>query len=76
MVSTILKMATLLGRAISVLSYSVWTLPTPTVAPSLARHYKIKAALKKRCRFCMFVARKGKLRIICKNKGRHKQRQL
>ncbi|NOY14818.1 MAG: 50S ribosomal protein L36 [bacterium] len=35
---------------------------------------KVKASVKKRCRHCKIVKRKGVVRIICSN-PRHKQRQ-
>ncbi|MDO9263741.1 MAG: 50S ribosomal protein L36 [Desulfosalsimonadaceae bacterium] len=35
---------------------------------------KVNASVKKRCRNCKVVKRKGVVRIICVNK-RHKQRQ-
>lgn len=35
---------------------------------------KVKASVKKRCRDCKVVRRRGRVYIICKNK-RHKQRQ-
>ncbi|MBL4647885.1 MAG: 50S ribosomal protein L36 [Gammaproteobacteria bacterium] len=35
---------------------------------------KVGASVKKICRNCKLVKRKGVLRVLCKN-GRHKQRQ-
>ncbi|MBL1433932.1 50S ribosomal protein L36 [Gammaproteobacteria bacterium AH-315-C21] len=35
---------------------------------------KVRASVKKLCRNCKTVKRKGVLRVICSN-GRHKQRQ-
>ncbi|MCU0599598.1 MAG: 50S ribosomal protein L36 [Desulfobacterales bacterium] len=35
---------------------------------------KVSASVKKRCRNCKIVKRKGVVRVICVNK-RHKQRQ-
>ncbi|WP_434414796.1 50S ribosomal protein L36 [symbiont of Argiope bruennichi] len=35
---------------------------------------KVRASVKKICPFCQIVIRKGKVRVICKNK-KHKQRQ-
>ncbi|NCN45437.1 MAG: 50S ribosomal protein L36 [Candidatus Pacebacteria bacterium CG10_big_fil_rev_8_21_14_0_10_36_11] len=35
---------------------------------------KVRASLKKMCKQCKFVRRKGTLRVICVNK-KHKQRQ-
>ena len=39
------------------------------------RTYKVKASLKLMCPGCRFVKRKGKLRVVCSVKARHKQRQ-
>jgi large subunit ribosomal protein L36 len=36
---------------------------------------KVRASVKKICRNCKMVRRKGVLRIICKAEPRHKQRQ-
>lgn len=36
---------------------------------------KTKSALKKRCKDCFFVVRRGRLFVVCKTNPRHKQRQ-
>ena len=36
---------------------------------------KVRAAVKKICRDCKVVRRKGNVRVICKTAPRHKQRQ-
>lgn len=36
---------------------------------------KVRASIKKICRNCKMVRRKGVLRVICKVEPRHKQRQ-
>lgn len=36
---------------------------------------KTKTALKKRCKDCFFVRRRGRLFVFCKSHPRHKQRQ-
>nr|DBA24693.1 TPA: hypothetical protein GDO54_012317 [Pyxicephalus adspersus]DBA24694.1 TPA: hypothetical protein GDO54_012317 [Pyxicephalus adspersus] len=36
---------------------------------------KTKTTLKKRCKDCFFVKRRGRLYIYCKRHGKHKQRQ-
>ncbi len=36
---------------------------------------KVRASVKKICRDCLVVRRKGVVRIICKKNKRHKQRQ-
>ena len=43
--------------------------------PTFFRKYKVKASLKLMCSECRFVKRKGKLRVVCSKKPRHKQRQ-
>ncbi len=35
---------------------------------------KVRASVKRRCKDCKVIRRKGIVRVICKNK-RHKQRQ-
>ena len=39
------------------------------------RTYKVKTSLKLMCPGCRFIKRKGKLRVLCSVKPRHKQRQ-
>uniref|UniRef100_A0A8C4SJ29 Ribosomal protein n=1 Tax=Erpetoichthys calabaricus TaxID=27687 RepID=A0A8C4SJ29_ERPCA len=51
--------------------YGVYPLPH---AQQLAG-MKTKSALKKRCRDCFFVKRRGRLFVFCKSNPRHKQRQ-
>jgi large subunit ribosomal protein L36 len=36
---------------------------------------KVRASVKKICRDCKVVKRKGVIRVICKTEPRHKQRQ-
>ncbi|MDH3354364.1 MAG: 50S ribosomal protein L36 [Chromatiales bacterium] len=36
---------------------------------------KVRASVKKICRNCKVVRRKGVVRVICPTDGRHKQRQ-
>jgi large subunit ribosomal protein L36 len=36
---------------------------------------KVRASIKKICRECKLIKRKGKLRVICSAEARHKQRQ-
>ena len=36
---------------------------------------KVSASIKKRCDHCQIIRRRGKLRVICSNNPRHKQRQ-
>jgi large subunit ribosomal protein L36 len=36
---------------------------------------KVRASVKKICRGCKIVKRKGVVRVICKTEPRHKQRQ-
>ena len=39
------------------------------------RSIKVRASLKLLCKGCRFVVRKGRLRVVCTRKPRHKQRQ-
>ena len=36
---------------------------------------KVRASVKKMCRFCKVIKRSGVVRVICSNDPRHKQRQ-
>ncbi|XP_036000724.1 39S ribosomal protein L36, mitochondrial [Fundulus heteroclitus] len=45
----------------------------PCIQPSVGM--KTKSALKKRCKDCFFVRRRGRLFVFCKTNPRHKQRQ-
>ncbi|KAF2885091.1 hypothetical protein ILUMI_21094 [Ignelater luminosus] len=38
--------------------------------------FKVKVALKKRCKDCYFVRRENRLHVICKTHPRHKQMQM
>ncbi|NWR75784.1 RM36 protein, partial [Centropus unirufus] len=46
----------------------------PPVLPLLAG-LKTKVSLKRRCKDCFFVRRRGRLYIYCKTNPRHKQRK-
>lgn len=35
----------------------------------------VRTSLKRMCRACMFVRRRGRLFVVCKENPRHKQRQ-
>uniref|UniRef100_A0A8C9QZW0 Ribosomal protein n=1 Tax=Scleropages formosus TaxID=113540 RepID=A0A8C9QZW0_SCLFO len=54
-------------------------LPRPCHSPVLAVQpalgMKTKTALKRRCKDCFFVRRRGRLFVYCKTNPRHKQRQ-
>ncbi|KAK7898639.1 hypothetical protein WMY93_019492 [Mugilogobius chulae] len=45
----------------------------PCLQPSASM--KTKSALKRRCKDCFFVRRRGRLFVFCKTNPRHKQRQ-
>ncbi|XP_024862711.1 39S ribosomal protein L36, mitochondrial [Kryptolebias marmoratus] len=47
--------------------------PLPCIQPSVG--LKTKSSLKKRCKDCFFVLRRGRLYVYCKTHPRHKQRQ-
>ncbi|MCY4473471.1 MAG: 50S ribosomal protein L36 [Kistimonas sp.] len=36
---------------------------------------KVRASVKKICRDCKLIKRKGRVRVICSKEPRHKQRQ-
>ena len=36
---------------------------------------KIRASIKKMCKYCRLIRRKGQIRILCQN-AKHKQRQM
>ncbi|XP_023351664.1 39S ribosomal protein L36, mitochondrial [Sarcophilus harrisii] len=46
----------------------------PSSQPALG--FKTKAVLKKRCKDCYFVKRRGRWFVYCATNPRHKQRQL
>ncbi|KAM7372893.1 hypothetical protein PAMP_007786 [Pampus punctatissimus] len=45
----------------------------PCIQPSAGM--KTKSALKRRCKDCFFVRRRGRIFVYCKTNPRHKQRQ-
>ncbi|KAI9008346.1 ribosomal protein L36-domain-containing protein [Gaertneriomyces semiglobifer] len=47
----------------------------PSTISQSARTYKTRTALKLRCEHCFFCRRRGKLRVVCPENPRHKQRQ-
>ncbi|XP_054974123.1 39S ribosomal protein L36, mitochondrial [Sorex araneus] len=52
-------------------------LPCPALpCPAPAQAFKTKGVLRKRCRDCCLVKRRGRWYIYCKSNPRHKQRQL
>lgn len=48
--------------------------PLPSLQPSLS--FKTKGVIKKRCRDCYKVKRRGRWFILCKTNPKHKQRQM
>lgn len=48
--------------------------PLPSLQPSLG--FKTKGVIKKRCRDCYMVRRRGRLFVLCKTNPKHKQRQM
>ncbi|EDL37048.1 UNVERIFIED_CONTAM: 39S ribosomal protein L36, mitochondrial, partial [Eudyptes pachyrhynchus] len=48
--------------------------PLPTLLPSLG--FKTKGVIKKRCKDCYKVKRRGRWFILCKTNPKHKQRQM
>ncbi|KAL4630005.1 39S ribosomal protein L36, mitochondrial [Arapaima gigas] len=49
--------------------------PAPVPASQPIVGMKTKTALKRRCKDCFFVRRRGRLFVYCKTNPRHKQRQ-
>ncbi|XP_060047115.1 large ribosomal subunit protein bL36m [Erinaceus europaeus] len=50
--------------------------PPPVAPPPPARGFKTRAALRRRCRACRLVKRRGRWFVVCEQHPRHKQRQL
>ncbi|NXJ93850.1 RM36 protein, partial [Corythaixoides concolor] len=50
--------------------------PPPGLLPSLLAGLKTKTSLKRRCKDCFIVRRRGRLYVCCKSNPRHKQRKL
>ena len=50
-----------------------WRLAAQPLIP--LRSYKVRSSLKLRCSSCRFVKRKGRVRVVCDRKPRHKQKQ-
>ncbi|NXP77245.1 RM36 protein, partial [Ramphastos sulfuratus] len=49
--------------------------PPAALLPPLLAGLKTKTSLKRRCKDCFLVRRRGRLYIICKTNPRHKQRK-
>ncbi|XP_013361317.1 PREDICTED: 39S ribosomal protein L36, mitochondrial, partial [Chinchilla lanigera] len=49
--------------------------PQPPPPPP-ALGFKTKAVLRKRCRDCYLVKRRGRWYVLCKSNPKHKQRQM
>lgn len=64
--------STLLSRPALGTTFGRKTVPSPYFS-FFFRGYKIRSALKLMCDGCQFVRRKGRLYVICKKEGRHKQ---
>lgn len=52
----------------------LWGRPVPQLQPS--QGFKTKGVLKRRCRDCYMVKRRGRWFVLCKTNPRHKQRQM
>ncbi|KAM6319014.1 large ribosomal subunit protein bL36m [Aegotheles albertisi] len=50
--------------------------PPPAPVPPPAAGLKTKTSLKRRCKDCFIVRRRGRLYVLCKANPRHKQRKL
>ncbi|CCF56965.1 hypothetical protein KAFR_0B06680 [Kazachstania africana CBS 2517] len=74
-------------RTVTFRSFSTFTCTTPPIRlltslwkPSLyllqpTRGFKVRSSLKKFCKDCYIVRRKGRVYVYCKSNKRHKQRQ-
>ncbi|NWH73833.1 RM36 protein, partial [Piaya cayana] len=51
-------------------------LPTGLLSLPLVAGLKTKVSLKRRCKDCFIVRRRGRLYVYCKTNPRHKQRKL
>ncbi|XP_009976648.1 PREDICTED: 39S ribosomal protein L36, mitochondrial, partial [Tauraco erythrolophus] len=49
--------------------------PPPALLPPLLAGLKTKTSLKRRCKDCFIVRRRGRLYVCCKTNPRHKQRK-
>ncbi|NXK87823.1 RM36 protein, partial [Formicarius rufipectus] len=49
--------------------------PPPLLLPAPVAGLKTKTWLKRRCKDCYMVRRRGRLYVYCKSNPRHKQRQ-
>ncbi|NWW20903.1 RM36 protein, partial [Falcunculus frontatus] len=49
--------------------------PPGLLVPPLLAGLKTKTALRRRCKDCYFVRRRGRLYVCCKSNPRHKQRK-
>lgn len=48
----------------------------PLLSPlTVTRGFKVRTALKKFCKDCYIVRRKGRVYVYCKSNNKHKQRQ-
>lgn len=59
----------LLWNGINKVPYNAGLLQYPV------RGFKVRTSVKKFCKDCYMVRRKGKLYVYCKSNGKHKQRQ-
>jgi len=54
---------------------------TPRISPLFSgllvanRGFKVRTSVKKFCKDCYMVRRKGRVYVYCKSNGKHKQRQ-
>uniref|UniRef100_A0A3Q4G0K7 Ribosomal protein n=1 Tax=Neolamprologus brichardi TaxID=32507 RepID=A0A3Q4G0K7_NEOBR len=56
-------------------SASISSIQLPSFGFPPSAGMKTKTALKRRCKDCFFVIRRGRLFVFCKTNPRHKQRQ-
>lgn len=67
--------SSLLTSGLNVLSNKLLLSPISINSIVLSRGFKSKSAVKKFCKDCYIVRRKGRVYVYCKSNGKHKQRQ-
>ncbi|CAL9736905.1 large ribosomal subunit protein bL36m [Monosporozyma servazzii] len=61
--------------ALNIMSRTITTVSPSVSMLTFTRGFKSKSSLKKFCKDCYIVRRKGRVYVYCKSNGKHKQRQ-
>lgn len=67
--------SSLLTSRLNILNRTLPSLPSYFNFMVFFRGFKSKSAIKKFCKDCYIVRRKGRVYVYCKSNGKHKQRQ-